>query len=631
MRSATAIILFVLSSMGSMAQKTYSIPRVEIASSRLLRQSGTTRTMIDSTAIASTINKTFAELLSSHSPIFVKSYGGGSTATVSFRGTAASHTAVEWNGLSINNPMLGQVDFSMLPVWMIDHTELLHGGSSLTSGVGALGGAVVVGSTPQWDRPIYGSVMQSIGSFATYQTSLAVGGGSRKFQTRLRYVYDRSRNDFKYLNIAVPPFEYVKQENATYQKHAAVADLYLNLSRGHFLSANIWFHTADRELPTIMSYEGPGRNENQQDHELRAAAKWGFFNEKIKSKMIVGYSTTTLNYFLSNQTGMGQVVNFDSRSSAQSAQVKYSLDWKITKNTLLQTIVQGRYDQVRILDHITKEGYRANRMDAAITASIHHRFTDRVSIFGLLKYESTGEFMPSIGLQYEPVKRLILKINATRNYHQPTLNDLYWLPGGNPDLRSEKGYTADVGASFSVKDWLTIGATGYLSWIDDWIIWRPSEYRYWRATNIKKVFARGVELNFNLSHNFSGVGLSMQGNYTFTRTTNQEPDLLDDASQGRQLIYIPLHKANLMFEATYRGFRLNYGWGLVGERFTTSSGENTRHTLPLYDLHSITVGKTLRKFDLQFKIDNLWDKDYQSILWRAMPRRNYTFIARFTF
>lgn len=34
---------------------------------------------------------------------------------------------------------------------------------------------------------------------------------------------------------------------------------------------------------------------------------------------------------------------------------------------------------------------------------------------------------------------LVAKASVSRNFRFPTLNDLYFLPGGNPDLKNERG------------------------------------------------------------------------------------------------------------------------------------------------------------------------------------------------
>lgn len=52
----------------------------------------------------------------------------------------------------------------------------------------------------------------------------------------------------------------------------------------------------------------------------------------------------------------------------------------------------------------------------------------------------------------------MVKASVSRNYRFPTLNDLYFLPGGNPDLKNEHGFSYDAGVSFDV------GKKGYINW-----------------------------------------------------------------------------------------------------------------------------------------------------------------------
>lgn len=624
--------------------RTYQLNEVVVKGKRSVKESAVTKTVIDSAEFAESGNGSMADLLSKHTPVFIKTYGQGSLATVSFRGTAASHTQVEWNGININNPMLGQVDFSLIPVWFVDRTELYHGGSSLQQGSGALGGSIALGSAPDWGKKIFGSVLQGIGSFGTYQTFVSAGGGGKRVQAKVRYLYEQAENDFTFLNTAIRPIENVKQRNADYRKNGAVADLFWNAGKGHFFSVNAWFQVADRNLPTIMSYEGLGREEKQKDEELRIVGKWGKYTDKIRSEWISGFTTTSVDYYLANMTNMGNVLNYDSRSSIYSWYNKYKFDYDITKRMSVRALLNGNHHKVEIMDHITKEGYDATRSEFGLSLSLHYRFSNTFSGFLLAREDLVDKeftsFMPSVGLEITPFKTvgLSLKLNGTRNYHQPTLNDLYWLPGGNPALKPEQGYTTDASLEY-VKKWnafsLTASATGYMSWIDDWIIWRPSEFRYWTAENVKEVFARGTEMNIQLGYQAGGFKTVLRGNYGFTRTTNQNPKQDGDQSKGKQLIYIPVHKANLMLDAGWKGYYLYYTWGYTGERFTTSSNETTRHMLPGYDLHNLMVGKQLYfakiGLDLQLKINNLLSKDYQAILWRAMPKRNYTFLVKFSF
>ena len=57
-------------------------------------------------------------------------------------------------------------------------------------------------------------------------------------------------------------------------------------------------------------------------------------------------------------------------------------------------------------------------------------------------------------------------------YRFPTINDLYWNPGGNRNLNPENGYSADFGLLWT-KNYpntkLYFEPTIYSRWIEDWI------------------------------------------------------------------------------------------------------------------------------------------------------------------
>ena len=105
------------------------------------------------------------ELLGTASGMFVKSYGPGLSVTTAMRGGNASQTAVLWNGLSIQNPMLAQSDLSNLPVLFFEQAEVEYGGSSAMWGSGAIGGSVRIGSLPPVNKGLRIKLMCSAGSF----------------------------------------------------------------------------------------------------------------------------------------------------------------------------------------------------------------------------------------------------------------------------------------------------------------------------------------------------------------------------------------------------------------------------------------------------------------------------------
>ena len=97
-----------------------NIPEVAVYGNRPIKEIGAQQTKFDTIALKENIALSMADVLTFNSAIFVKNYGRATLSTVAFRGTSPSHTQVSWNGMKINNPMLGMTDFSMIPSYFID-------------------------------------------------------------------------------------------------------------------------------------------------------------------------------------------------------------------------------------------------------------------------------------------------------------------------------------------------------------------------------------------------------------------------------------------------------------------------------------------------------------------------------
>lgn len=613
---------------------------VEIHAPKTLKETAIIKTELDTTILKNHSNNTLSDILSHHSPVYIKTYGQGGLATASFRGTAASHTQVEWNGININNPMLGQVDFSLIPVYFVDDISLLHGSSSLHTGSGALGGSIIINNKPQWNKPFELKAIQSLGSFCTYNSFIKIGFNTKKLFTDIRLNYTQSKNNFEFYNNANGQFNYEKQKNADFKTNAGSINLYYKINNHQIISIKTFGLISNRNLPPIMSYEGIGRNENQKDDQLKTVVEWKKYNKKINTHLSAGFSFSELKYYLANNTPFGLLKNYDSNSKTKSFYNKLNIDYTISKNTLLLASIYTNYHKVHIFDSTLLSGYNAYRTETGIMAKIHQNFKKNYTVYGLIKSEYIGQnfipIIPAFGIEKKlnGKQPITIKINLAKNYHAPTLNDLYWLPGGNADLLPEKGYTGDLSLlhNKNIKNnWqLQTQISIYASFIEDWIVWRPCEYRYWMADNIREVFARGTELKNSIHTTINSVKLSLHTNYTYTLTTNKTKQTENNISYGKQLIYIPKHKANFLFNLQYKGFYFNYNFSATGKRYTTSSNEEIRHTLPAYFLHDANIGIKIKKLNFQFKTYNLYNINYQTILWKPMPKRYYEIIISYT-
>src|SRR5258708_1949411 len=104
--------------------------------------------------------------LTEETAAYFKSYGNNQLSTISFRGTSASHTAVLWNGININSPTLGQTDFALLPVFLMEDIAVQYGTASSQYGTDALGGSIILSqSAPRFQRGTRLQLQQQNGSF----------------------------------------------------------------------------------------------------------------------------------------------------------------------------------------------------------------------------------------------------------------------------------------------------------------------------------------------------------------------------------------------------------------------------------------------------------------------------------
>ena len=147
-------------------------------------------------------NKTrsLAELLTDHTSIYIKSLGTGALSTASFRGTSASQTRVNWNGINITPPLSGTFDFSQIPVFFTDNINLYYGSSHVKNGTGAIGGSVNLFTDTDWNRGVNGRVLAEYGSYNTYTVGGQVNISGNKSASKTRLYYQHSDNDYTYLN-----------------------------------------------------------------------------------------------------------------------------------------------------------------------------------------------------------------------------------------------------------------------------------------------------------------------------------------------------------------------------------------------------------------------------------------------
>jgi iron complex outermembrane receptor protein len=578
-----------------------------------------------------------SQLLMTHSPVFIKTYGPGGLSTASFRGTTAGHTLVLWNDFRLNAPNLGQVDFSLIPVFFSENIGLSWGGKTARQS-GGFGGVVALDNKSVFNKGFSTELMQTIGSFRSLGTFATFSYSNRKIHLRTKFFQNSSRNDFEFLNTAVIPKTYMKQPNADYFNFGFMQEVHW-LTKYGMLTATSWNQWNDKKLPPIMTnMKKGGKTEEYADEKfsrnyLSFKPIWQKGSLLLKS----AYFAERQHYFLRTTSAVSDetVSLVDATNNADIFNEIVQVEQQIFKSWCFLAKVQWDFEKVY------SNNYRETKQRNTISFFVETKFSLFRDVHFVTSVRNdivdgkTQGYFPSANLTYTPVflKGFSLTLSGIKNYRPPSLNDLYWYPGGNEQLNPEKGtsYDASLDYKLSKKDFSINAHFGaFLSYIDNWIQWKPTAYRYWIPVNISKVFARGFEVHIDAMYKHDNLKYFVSANYVFTKTTNEDPQSAFFDSEGAQLIYIPKHHANLFLNIDYKTWNFSYTFEFTGKR-NTSTDKDDFFVLPNYNLHHISFGKRFGYIKTELRINNLFNMDYQAVLWHAMPKINYEFFISYKF
>jgi iron complex outermembrane receptor protein len=609
----------------SLQNDTISIGEVVINACRT--DPGTTgykKTSIDTTFLNYGTQNSLADILSQHSQVFIKSYGMGGNAAPSFRGTGAGHTQLAWNDINISHPMLGQSDLALIPAALIDDVQIYYGGASMPLNSGGIGGIINLETKPVWKKETLFSINPGIGSFGQYTGLVKVRTGNSRFQSVTKAFFQRSENDYPYINTEIsnePVLE--KRANSQMSQRGFIQELYFRREKS-VMSARVWYESSGRNLPSSMLVQQPNLREAQSDEALRTQ-----LNYNLSAGM--NKLTFTGAWLINNMNYTNSLASIDSRNNSRTFILKTGFERDIFNYTKLKVVLNNE------LNYVNSNNYTdyTRRNTVSLTASAERNAGGRFGTMLLVReiVDIRNFLIPdfSAGLQFRMAdgRDYYLKANLSRNSKIPTMNDMYWVPGGNPSLKNEYAFIYEL--SFEMKQKISgplnmkYNLTAFRNNIHDMILWHPGEFSYWTADNIRSVNTGGLESCLSVNYSSGKFSTTLISNYSYTRATTSESATPNDASIGKQLIYVPIHQANATLSANYNIFYISWILTATGKRYLTA--DNTEY-LPGYMLNNLITGSRLNVkgniIDLNFHVDNMFNVNYQTIAYYPLPGRSYS-------
>lgn len=601
---------------GLRAQTTQdSLREVEVKSHRnaststwLLRQNTGRVQTFDSTQLELYQGQSVAALIGTQSPVFIKSYGFNSLSTLSFRGASAAQSLVLWNGVPVNNPALGVADLSLLPVFFADEISIAYGGSSALLGNGNVGGALLLDQEPPSfsKKKKEAGVYLAAGSFGQKLLGVNLKGDPDKkgrWQFSLRALGQLAENDFPYQDEA----------GATQRMHHArqqSGQLFLAAARqvkGGYISVKAWGQSGWREIPPAL-FESQSLKK-QTDQALRLVADWQLRSNNLK----LAYSTEGMDY---EDKAIGL------RSQAITRRLFLSDTWRKSWQEHELTLMLPLQ-----MDWLAGSGYRQSQLALAAFYQ-YQKKRWQISVQGRAGwYDQRFALTPGLGVSFKIKEWCRIYLSAQRSFRQPTLNELYYQPGGNAQLKPEEGWSGDGGykIDFKKEQWqISHEGALFARYIQNWIIWYGGAI--WTPHNIAAVSSRGAETNTTIHWRQGSFNASfwVQTAYILSTTAQSVNPL--DGSVGKQLPYVPRYNYRVGARLGWKSWLLSADYGYTGYRFITS--DESQFLAP-YDVcgaqlaYGFTLGR--QELKLQGSCQNIFDVPYQVVAFRPMPGRVWQF------
>ena len=588
-------------------QDTVVLAEVGVHAAALDRFSaGQTLISYDKNTLARYAARSLGDLLQETSPIFVRQYGAGMLASPSFRGTSAGHTALFWNGIPLNSISLGQSDLSILPLQATDRVEVHFGSAAALFGNEAIGGSVHLSTAPPKGRGFQGSLSQTVGSFGLAQTSMTAGYGTAKVRFQSKLYRQNQPNTFRYRDISRAGAPWEQEDHAHFRQQGAIQELWWQPSLRAQVKASVWYNQAEREIQPVL---GSNSEDLQEDESFRAVVDYQYQQRqsiwKIKGALIQDR------------------LQFNGQNN-QTQQGILGLDWERPSagNWAFRVGLRGTWMAANLSTYSVTE----QRLEAY--QSMGWELEDRISVsLNLRQLAYLNElvpFLPGLGLDWKLVqgerRELLFKTAVGLGVKLPTLNDRYWNPGGNPNLRPEKSKNGELGLQLKQKGTFTWSQrlTYYRMKVDDWIIWLPKG-AIWSPENIREVHNQGLEYQANSSWTTGNWNWQANLGYTYSRTR----DLSQEESQ--QLPYSPEHQGNAGLQLSLGDLAMDFSEFYVGPRSIAMGSSRVLDGYALCNLGLSFSGAKWKSIQLplRFQVLNVFNQSYEVLYLRAMPGRSY--------
>jgi vitamin B12 transporter len=528
--------------------------------------------------------RSLSELLQGTSGITTVSQGGaGKLTSLYLRGSNPGHVAVLVDGIRLGSVTAGTVAWEFLPLAQVERIEIVRGPNSALYGSEAIGGVIQIftrkGDTdPRW------SASAGAGRYNSHTLSADVSGGRDNNWISARV----SREDTDGFDARQPTLEFGSlvddPDRDGYDNRSA------SLRLGHRFAddSEIEFHGLHAEGSTEYDAAVPFANEDDFVQQALGVTLRTAPADNWDLTLTAGRSLDERDSFRSNTPGSGFRFNTERRTFSVQNDVALTDDDRVSVGLDYH---DDRVDSTTSYDESSRD---TRALFAQYQGAVgKHSLLARIRPLDDEQFGSHTTGNLAWGYQASQQTRVTLSYGTA--FKSPTFNDLYFPGFSNPNLQPEESETLELGLQ---------GRAGALDWdvrafrtrIDDLIVFDISTFL---PGNVNEAEIDGLEATL------SGKLLGWD---TSTAATLLDPQ---DSTTGNTL---PRRtKRSLRIDMDRQFGNLGAGATLIAQGSRYDDSANTVNVAGFGIVNLRGSWQPGRNWLLQGRIDNVFDKDYQTV------------------
>jgi vitamin B12 transporter len=558
-------------------------------------------TVLDRAAIERSQAADLLELLGRQPGVDVVRTGGpGSLSTLNLRGGNSNHALVLIDGLRVNSAVQGLFDLAHLPLAQIERIEIVRGPRASVWGSDAIGGVVQI-----FTRDADAFVEARAGSYGRRGADAGIAFGD---DDRLGLAAGVESIDG--FSASTSPF--ADPDDDGYRNRHASLRFKVPLAE-QVLSGAARLSDADVEYDNGES----GVRDWQADLRLAGALRAGWTHE-----LLVGHSRDRI-----DSTSPFYDYTFDSDRD--------SVDWlhrfAPSEASAFQVGVNWSRERGFATDSFLGENFDLDRRNTGVFAVwAGHRGAHRGELS--LRHDDNSQFggatTANAAWGWQPTGALRVRASWGQGFRAPNFNELYY-PGffgffaGSADLRPERSRSLEAGLEYAPSAGLSIGASLYRTRVRDLIAFAEPGTN--NAINVADAELEGVELEGRWTRG----AWTASGNATWQSALGDDTDF--DGGRDRLLRRAP-RKAHASIDYRFgNGALLGIDGDAVAARPDMDFDAFPAQPIHLggYGLVHVRGSWPLaRGWELEARVENLFDRDYELVHGYATPGRSGTVQVR---